>query len=228
MSDTEGFRTAMSGFRKQDVIEYIENMQQDFARQQEEARQQSAEKEEQLRDGLRSANEMLVQLSEEKDQLEASLQQQRAEIESLKELVRTTSDKRDQAEKQNSLQMQQSSRMIEDAQKYGQEIISASCKRSEETLKRLAQIVIALDKELAVIKKQILATQEELKAQKKAAGVTSAEAIPDKQEKETIPDSVLSETEPEEAPLDTTFRVVDSEPQKKSNIRRFVDGFFGN
>lgn len=80
MADVGGFRTKFGGFNKEDVLAYIDSLQEDFARQLEQAQQQAQAQREAYEKALGDANDALAQ------QFQA-LQDERAEQDKLQALI---------------------------------------------------------------------------------------------------------------------------------------------
>lgn len=80
MADVSGFRTKFGGFNKEDVLAYIDSLQEEQARQLEQAEQQAAAQCAAYEKALNEANEALAQ------QFQA-LQEERAEQDKLQQLI---------------------------------------------------------------------------------------------------------------------------------------------
>ncbi|MBR3289294.1 MAG: hypothetical protein IKI63_00795 [Clostridia bacterium] len=81
MTESSGFRSSLRGFRRQDVLNYIDDLQ-------EEHRQRELR----LQKGLVSANQMLRDLSDEVDRLRASLEESGSECDRLRESLQQTGE----------------------------------------------------------------------------------------------------------------------------------------
>ena len=84
MAESGGFRVSLRGFRRQDVLNYIDDLQEEHR-----------EREQRLQRGLINANQMLRDLSDEVDRLRGSLEQSGGECDRLRESLQQAGEERD-------------------------------------------------------------------------------------------------------------------------------------
>lgn len=157
MAESGGFRVSLRGFRRQDVLNYIDDLQ-------EEHRQRELR----LQRGLVGANQMLRELSDEVERLRGSLEESGGECDRLRESLQQTGEERDRLRDEVA-------RAEEREETYAEQ--SRECRRQAEAYESAKQQLLATQARLKEI--------EELRRLEAAEQAkTTAEAVRQRREAE--------------------------------------------
>lgn len=157
MTDSGEFRISMRGFHRQDVLNYIDELQEEHR-----------ERELRLQRGLASANQMLRDLSDEVERLRESLSASGGECDRLRESLHQTGEERDRLREEVA-------RAEEREETYAEQ--SRECRRQAEAYESAKEQLLAAQARLAEI--------EELRRQEAAnQAATTAEAVRQRQQAE--------------------------------------------
>ena len=157
MAESGGFRVSLRGFRRQDVLNYIDDLQEEHR-----------ERELRLQRGLVNANQMLRDLSDEVDRLRGSLEASGGECDRLRETLQQAGEECDRLREEVA-------RAEEREETYAEQ--SRECRRQAEAYESAKEQLLATQARLKEIEQ--LRREE---AEKQAA--TTAEAARRKQEAE--------------------------------------------
>lgn len=202
MAEVDGFRSACGGFNKQDVMEYLDKMHADYAAREEQLKAEYAERENQLREGLTSANEMLVDLSK---QLEAAKAGQ----------TTVPSESSEEEPEGDGINRQELLWMLETVKADNSAQLAVSTRKNQQNLQDLAKIVTVLENALNQVKKQIMETKQSIEAENREAEAKMKKRVEAIESKLGVVPSLS----------DPVAAAKTEEP--KTNLEKFVDGYFG-
>ena len=202
MAEVDGFRSACGGFNKQDVMEYLDKMHADYAAREEQLKAEYAERENQLREGLTSANEMLVDLSK---QLEAAKAGQ----------TTVSSESSEKEPEGDGINRQELLWMLETVKADNSAQLAVSTRKNQQNLQDLAKIVTVLENALNQVKKQIMETKQSIEAENREAEAKMKKRVEAIESKLGVVPS-----------LSDPVAVAKTE-EPKTNLEKFVDGYFG-
>lgn len=131
MTESSGFRSSLRGFRRQDVLNYIDDLQ-------EEHRQRELR----LQKGLANANQMLRDLSDEVDRLRASLEESGGECDRLRQSLQQTGE-------ECSRLREEVTRAEEREETYAEQ--SRECRRQQEAYEAARSQLLAAQQRLSEI-----------------------------------------------------------------------------
>ncbi len=202
MAEVDGFRSACGGFNKQDVMEYLDKMHADYAAREEQLKAEYAERENQLREGLTSANEMLVDLSK---QLEAAKAGQ----------TTVPSESSEEKPEGDGINRQELLWMLETVKADNSAQLAVSTRKNQQNLQDLAKIVTVLENALNQVKKQIMETKQSIEVENREAEAKMKKRVEAIESKLGVVPSLS----------DPVAAAKTEEP--KTNLEKFVDGYFG-
>lgn len=202
MAEVDGFRSACGGFNKQDVMEYLDKMHADYAAREEQLKAEYTERENQLREGLTSANEMLVDLSKQLETAKAGQPVAAPE----------TSEKVSEGD---GLNRQELLWMLETVKADNSAQLAVSTRKNQQTLQDLAKIVSVLESALNQVKKQIMETKQAMDVENREADAKMKKRVEAIESKLGVVPSLSDPVPAKET----------EEP--KTNLEKFVDGYFG-
>ena len=157
MAETGGFRVSLRGFRRQDVLNYIDELQEEHR-----------ERELRLQRGLVNANQMLRDLSDEVDRLRESLSESGGECDRLRESLQQTGEECDRLREEVA-------KAEEREETYAEQ--SRECRRQAEAYESAKEQLLATQARLKEIEQL-----RRLEAEEQAA--TTAEAARRRREAE--------------------------------------------
>lgn len=250
MENREGFRTAFRGFNRQDVMDYMDSVQADYA-----------EREAGLREGLAEANTYLASLTEENKALKAAASAAEQKAENLRseafdrfeqmnaELIAL---KKENDHLRNAAPTQYASARtanaddliaaIDELRARGADFLAASGNAGAECLDEVDELMTMLETAVGQMRAKVDAARSDLDARRDAAGLRLSEleaslkgeaplpvapARPAASVAPARPAAPAPTTAAPAASATHTARLVSNPSRPREGLRRLLDGLLG-